>query len=506
MQRGRRPGLPAVLIDGAMPPLQPRGGIAAAAIVRSVPMRRIALLPSLFLGLSALSPVGAGALAVVGPMPGLAPTAAWAQGQPIEPDQALDLARRRVQRRPRDSDGYRRLGDAFVLKARASGDMSYLARAEEALKKSVELTPESAGAWSHLAYVFVTRHQFAEAVTHAARAIALDAGGADAYGVLGDALLELGRYEEAATAYRRMVELDGSLASYSRLSGLKNLHGDVEGAIADLELAIRLGKANASPREAVAWAHWQLGGEHFALGNLEAAEGQYRQALDVMPGYYRGLSGLAQVRAAQGRLEEAAELYRKSLEVIPLPETAAALGDVHARLGRADEARRQYAVVEYIGTLNAANQAMYNRELALFYADHDIKLDRALDLTEREIKERKDIYGHDALAWVLYKSGRPAEASAAITEALKLGTRDPRLFFHAGMIHARLGDHARAREYLEQVRALNPRFHVLHAAVAERTLAELRGGPGGPGPARLAHSSPPAMASPVREEAEAEGR
>ena len=59
--------------------------------------------------------------------------------------------------------------------------------------------------------------------------------------------LELGRYEEAGAAYRRMVELDGSLASYSRLSGLKNLHGDVEGAIADLELAIRLGKANREP-------------------------------------------------------------------------------------------------------------------------------------------------------------------------------------------------------------------------------------------------------------------
>jgi tetratricopeptide (TPR) repeat protein len=469
-------------------------------------MRRIALLPSLVLLVSALSPVGAGPRAVVGPLPSLAPAAAWAQGEPIEPDRALDLARRRVQRRPHDADGYRRLGDAFVLKARASSDMSYLSRAEEALKKSVELTPASAGAWSHLAYVFVTRHQFAEAVTHAARAIALDAGGADAYGVMGDALLELGRYEDAAAAYRQMVDLDGSLASYSRLAGLKNLQGDVQGAIADLELAIRLGKANASPREAVAWAHWQLGGEHFALGSLEAAEAQYREALDLMPGYYRALSGLAQIRAAQGRLEDAAELYRKSLEVIPLPETAAALGDVLARLGRPDEARRKYALVEYIGTLNAVNQAMYNRELALFYADHDIKLDRALDLTEREIKERKDIYGYDALAWVLYKSGRPAEASAAMVEALRLGTRDPRLFFHAGMIHARLGDHARAREYLERVRALNPRFHVLHAAVAERTLAELRGGPGGAGPARLAPSSPPAVASPVREEAQAEGR
>ena len=439
-------------------------------------MRHTVLFLSLSLaGVSALAAIGAGPLAFPGATLHLAPAAAWAQGEPVEPDQALDLARRRVRRHPRDAEAYRRLGDAFVLKARASGDMSYLTRAEEALEKSLELAPGSAGTWSHLAHVHVMRHQFAEAVTHAARAIALDAGSADAHGALGDALLELGRYAEAGASYRRMVELDGSLASYSRLSGLKNLHGDVEGAIADLELAIRLGKANQNPREAVAWAHWQLGSEHWAVGSLDAAEEQYRQALAVMPGYHRGLSGLAQVRAAQGRLAEAAELYRKSLDVIPLPETAAALGDIQAQLGRPDEARRQYAVVEYIGTLNNANQAMYNRELALFYADHDMKLERALDLTEREIKERKDIYGYDVLAWVLYKSGRTVEAAAAMTEALKLGTRDPRLFFHAGMIQARLGERVRAREYLERARALNPRFHVVHAAVIERTLAELSG-------------------------------
>jgi Flp pilus assembly protein TadD len=93
---------------------------------------------------------------------------------------------------------------------------------------------------------------------------------------------------------------------------------------------------------------------------------------------------------------------------------------------------------------------------------------------------RRDIYTSDVLAWALYQNGRAAEAATAMAEALRLGTRDPRLLFHAGMIHKALGDTDRARDYLGQALALNPRFHPLQADVASRALAELTRG-GAPG-------------------------
>ena len=61
-------------------------------------------------------------------------------------------------------------------------------------------------------------------------------------------------------------------------------------------------------------------------------------------------------------------------------------------------------------------------------------------------------------------------------------TRDPRLLFHAGMTDKALGDTDRARGYLGQALALNPRFHPLQADVASRALAELT--PGGAAPGR----------------------
>ncbi len=415
-------------------------------------------------------------LALVGSAPGwvLAQSAATDESvlrvAPLDPDQAINLAQRRIQRHPHDAGAYHRLGDAYIQKARASGDVTYLDRAEQGLRRSLALSPRHAPAWRRLAFVFSSRHQFSEAAAHAAQAIELDPEDAEAYGVLGDAHLELGRYDEAEKAYQRMIQLDEGLGSYGRLSGLKAIRGDSRGSIADLEAAIRAGQASGAPRESIAWAQWQLGSEHFGLGDLEAAEVTFLAALATYPNYHRALAGLGQIRAAHRRFPEAVELYRKALGVIPLPEYAAALGDIHTRMGRTDEARKDYELVEYIARLNTVNRVLYNRELAYFYADRDVKVADALELARRELEVRQDIYAYDVLAWTLLKNGRPEEARATMEQALKLGTRDAKLFFHAGMIHARLGEKDRARQFLRRALETNPHFHVLHVQVAERIL------------------------------------
>ena len=86
---------------------------------------------------------------------------------------------------------------------------------------------------------------------------------------------------------------------------------------------------------------------------------------------------------------------------------------------------------------------------------------------------RKDIYGHDALAWAIHANGKVADAVGPMMEALRLGTRDAKLFFHAGMIFYRLGDIEKATHYLERALATNPHFHLLQADVARATLKEL---------------------------------
>jgi tetratricopeptide (TPR) repeat protein len=396
-----------------------------------------------------------------------------ALAQSTRTDNQIGYYQQMLKRNPRNAKAYYGLGDALIRKARETGDPAYFNRAEESLKKSLEIAPKNAGAMRYLAYVFYSRHEFEAAADHARKAIEMNPTDGDAYGVLGDALLEVGEYGRAEEVYKKMMELEESLYSYSRLAGLKSMRGDSAGAIVDLERAIATGKAAKQPAESIAWAEWQLGSDHFVLGKVEKAETYYRQSLETYPNYYRALAGMAQVRAAQKNYGEAILLYQKAIGILPMPDFAAALGDIYIKIGKPELAKQQYELVQYIGRLNSLNQALYNRELAYFYADHDMKLAKSLELAKRELDYRKDIYAYDLLAWSLYRNDKVEEARDAIEKALKLGTQDAKLFFHAGMIHHRLGEKEKANEYLAKAIATNPHFHILYAETAQKTLEQL---------------------------------
>ena len=85
---------------------------------------------------------------------------------------------------------------------------------------------------------------------------------------------------------------------------------------------------------------------------------------------------------------------------------------------------------------------------------------------------RRDIYGADALAWTALKAGRGVESRQAMREALRLGTRDARLFYHAGMIADAAGDRMAARDLLRRALALSPQFDPRHAPIARRALGD----------------------------------
>lgn len=393
--------------------------------------------------------------------------------QQTRTDNQITYYQEQLQRSPENAKAYFGLGDALIRKARESGDASYFNRAEDALKKSLEIVPQNGGAMRHLAFVFYSRHEFEPAAVQARKALALNPRDGDAYGVLGDALLEVGRYDEAEAVYKQMMECKPGLYSYSRLAGLKSFRGDVAGAMNDLRIAVAAGKLTKQPAESIAWVEWQLGSDRFNTGDLTGAETEYRRALQSFPNYYRALAGLAQVRAAQKRYDEAVEFYRNAIGIVPMPEYIAALGDVHAKTGNSAEARKQYELVEYIGKLSALNQTMYNRELAYFYADHDMKPVEGLALAERELDYRRDIYAYDVWAWNLYRNGKFLDARTTIEKALQLGTKDAKLFYHAGMIHYRLGEMQKAKDLLSRALTINPHFHIFFADHAAKTLKEI---------------------------------
>ena len=120
-----------------------------------------------------------------------------------------------------------------------------------------------------------------------------------------------------------------------------------------------------------------------------------------------------------------------------------------------------------------AAQEKANRNLALIFADHDWNLAHALELAQAELNVRGDIYTYDALAWAQLKNGQHSEAAKTIAHALKMGTPEPSLLYHAGMIAAANGNKVEAAKLLKRALALNPNFDVHQAPIAVNKLKEL---------------------------------
>jgi tetratricopeptide (TPR) repeat protein len=272
-----------------------------------------------------------------------------------------------------------------------------------------------------------------------------------------------------------MVEIGGrSVGIETRLARADLLRGKADGAVERLTFALALASAQQPlARETVAWIRWQLGEIAFSTGDYTKAEQHYRDALTTFPDYYRGLAGLGRALAARGDMPNAIASYERAIQVIPDPSFVAALGDLYKLAGRDQEAAAQYALVEQIGKLNVANGMLYNRQIALYYADHDVKPDDAYAQATREYADRRDIYGADAVAWTALKAGKITEAQIAIKDALRLGTRDARLLYHAGMIALAANDQQAARDYLKRALTLSPQFDPLQAAKAKQALQSL---------------------------------
>jgi len=385
-------------------------------------------------------------------------------------DRHISMAQAVITRAPESPDGYNQLAAAYTQKARETGDFGYYARVEAALKRSFEVVPDNHDATKMQAYLLLAYHRFSEALPVARRAVEQKPKDYEAYGAVVDALVELGRYDEAKVAVQAMLDVRPYTASYARASYLRSLYGDTEGAIEAMRLAVQ--SANPGDPESVAWCRVHLGDELMNAGKRAEAEREYDHALFLFPDYHLALAAKARARLAANDTEGAVEFYKRAQARVPAPETAIALGDIYTKSGRAEDAKKQFELVEFVERTGASG-GTYSRHLALFWADHDMKLDEALAVARRERETRADIYTSDVLAWCLYKKGQYAEAKTAIDEALRLGTRDAAINYHAGMIYRALGEPRAAARHLQLALKLNPSFDVLQADVARQALRSL---------------------------------
>ncbi len=334
----------------------------------------------------------------------------------------------RLQKSPGDAAAAVALADALLRLTRVTGNAGLALRAEAALQRALTGDPADYDARRMLAAVLASQHRFRDSIVEAERCRNMRPRDAWIYGVLGDAHLELGEYDAAFTAFDRMAALKPNAASYARGAYARELQGDLDGALRYMQMATEA--TGPQDSESLAWHHAQLGHLYVEKGRLDEARREFEHADYIFPGHPFAGDGLARVEAARGNTVSALDRVTRRLATAPSPADAALAGDLLARLGRQDEAERQYRLAEAGWRVDAPEPA----KLARFLADHRRNLDEAVRLAERASADRDDIFTDDALAWAYFRAGRAEDARHAIRRALRTGTRDRGIRAHAAAI------------------------------------------------------------------------
>jgi tetratricopeptide (TPR) repeat protein len=370
--------------------------------------------------------------------------------------------------RPADPEGLGTLGLAYQVRWRETGDPTFLPLSGRALRRALEQRPDDATATLGLGNLALIRHRFREALGLGRDARRLAPFAARPYGVVGDALLELGRYREAFATFDRMVATKPSVASYARVAYARELQGDRPGAVVAMQLAL---DAAAGTPEPTAWAHVELAKLALGDGRLPDAARHVAAALAVSPGYVFALEQRARIEAARGRLGRAVATARRAATAVPLPQLVGLLGDLLERQGRPRAAARQRATVSAIDRLLTANGLRVDLESAVYRADHGIRPAETVRLARAARADRPSLYGDDALGWALARAGRCSEAERWLDRALRLGTKDALLFFHRGYAAGCAGDRAGMLRWYRTALAQSPAFSVRWAPVARRAVS-----------------------------------
>ncbi|MFF8575402.1 tetratricopeptide repeat protein [Streptomyces sp. NPDC015408] len=418
--------------------------------------------------------LSAGAVAVggaregAGAAPGGAPAVRPGAVRDAGPDVGVPALEARLRAQPRDFEGWAALGLAHVELARTDGDPSRYPRAERALKRSLELKPGNDRALSGRAALAAARHDFASALAYADRALAANPYNERALCSRVDALVELGRYDDAARAADTADTRRPGVPVFTRYAYVRELRGETDTARKVLERALAVASSPAD----VAYVAAQLGHLARRQGDQPAALRHYARALAADDTYLPALEGRARARAASGDRDGAVGDLERVVARAPLPGPLVALGELYEARGEPAKARERYALVDAWTALARAGGVEADLDTALAAADHGDRK-AALRAARAEWDRRRTVHTADAVAWALHVNGLDREALPYARRAVATGYRDASFLYHLGVIERAVGRHGDARRHLSAALGLDPGFSPLGAREARAALKEL---------------------------------
>ncbi|MEL7021606.1 MAG: tetratricopeptide repeat protein, partial [Bacteroidota bacterium] len=318
----------------------------------------------------------------------------------------------------------------FMQEARVTGEHGhYYPAALKMLDEAIALQPQDADllfrTLTAKASVMLSQHEFAEALSIGQRALTMNQYNSGIYGVLVDAHVEMGNYEEAVKMSDKMVSVRPDLRSYSRVSYLREIHGEVDGAIEAMKMAVQAGFPGY---EETAWTRLTLGDLYRTYGDDKNAELQYRMTLAEREDYPFAIAALGDLELERGNYEKAEQLLKQAAGIIPEFGFYVSLVDLYQKTGRDKEAKETLDEVFVMLQDDIDSGHNMNLEYADLYLNQAKNLDKALKYALDEYSKRPaNISVNKMLAKIYHKRGEQEKAAMHIEKASITDSKDPEL-------------------------------------------------------------------------------
>lgn len=361
---------------------------------------------------------------------------------------------------PEDQKTRLKLAYAYIQESRITGDHAYYDSATlQLLDDLLNKEPNNAEALCAKATVLLSQHHFTEAIAPGEKARELNPYLVSAYGVLTDANLELGNYQKAIRYADTMVSIRPDIRSYSRISYLREIHGDINGAIDAMKMAVEAGYPGLEQTE---WCRVQLGHLYESSGDLFQAQNCYKNSVYNRPTFAFAYAGLGRIEKAKNNYYAAQKYFEQAIQLVPDASFYHELTDLFRISNRQDAAARcAEKELECLagsgGDESAKVHGHYaDKELALVYLDlYDYS--RALQHALIEYNRRpENIEVNQTLAWVYFKMRNYVEANRYINKALATNCIQPVLMYQAGLIKKRTGENIEGEKLIRASLTMNP--------------------------------------------------
>ena len=306
-----------------------------------------------------------------------------------DPTARIAWCRQQLEKDPNHYPVLAQLGAALFDQARFTGRPSYLAEARDALSRSLKIQP-SLAAQKTMAAISNYSHRFADAVDWTRQARQTDPTDSSLIPMLMEAQLALGELDEAGKLVTSFPHWKGDFhLAAARGAYFQAAGKHVEASESFEQAAILAEGQNAF--ELRRWALLQSGRVWIKAGEVDRASGALEKAAALGPGDPETVLVQAEALASRGMHAQAFELYEKLLSDTDDAQIHALAFEAALAVGNQTSARRHFVAAES-GFQRAidAGEVYTLGALARLYFAANVKLDKALEHCEENLKYQRD--------------------------------------------------------------------------------------------------------------------